>query len=192
MTISPLWNFVRAKSLASASVSNVFVKLGFRRCARVPLLGTSNVTYQACFMADPGERAALPPVTTTSIGHTAVSSKRQCNKSPRCLCSNEQLHRRRFDLNQSRPARAARCARKLRRGDQDSHLIEIAKRATRKLWLSGRPDLTAPGSGTMMVFADEQAYGGKRRGVTRMLVRDIRSELIDEQLTLAGPAQFHR
>jgi hypothetical protein len=45
VTVSPLSNFIRAKSLASVSVSNVLVKRGLRLCAKVPLLGTSNVTY---------------------------------------------------------------------------------------------------------------------------------------------------
>jgi hypothetical protein len=46
VTTNPESNLVRAKSLASASVSNVFVKRGLRRCTVVPLLGTSKVTYQ--------------------------------------------------------------------------------------------------------------------------------------------------
>src|SRR6478736_5021373 len=53
VTISPPSNFVRAKSLASASVLNVLVKRGFRRCTTVTLLGTSKVTYQVWFIPDP-------------------------------------------------------------------------------------------------------------------------------------------
>ncbi len=44
--ISQPSNFVRANSLASASVSNVLVKRGFRLCTEVPFRRTSNVTYQ--------------------------------------------------------------------------------------------------------------------------------------------------
>src|SRR5258707_9391701 len=60
VTINPASNFVRAKSLASASVSNVLVSRGFRRSTKVPLLGTSKVTYQVCFIPDPRGRAGWP------------------------------------------------------------------------------------------------------------------------------------
>ena len=58
VTISPPSNFVRAKSLASASVLNVLVRRGFRRCITVPLLGTSKVTYQVWFIPDPSRAEA--------------------------------------------------------------------------------------------------------------------------------------
>lgn len=46
-TISPSWNFVRAKTLASLSVSNVMVDRGPRlRDDSTPDLRTSKVTYQ--------------------------------------------------------------------------------------------------------------------------------------------------
>ena len=50
VTINPSLNLVRAKSLASASVSNVLVKRGCRRLDSVPSVGTSKVTYQVRFM----------------------------------------------------------------------------------------------------------------------------------------------
>ena len=46
VTISPSWNFMRAKFFASVSVSNVLVDRWLRRRTNVPLLGKSNVTYQ--------------------------------------------------------------------------------------------------------------------------------------------------
>ncbi len=53
VTIRPSSNFVRAKLLASASVSNVLVDRGLRRRTNVAPLGTSKVTYQVCFIFDP-------------------------------------------------------------------------------------------------------------------------------------------
>jgi hypothetical protein len=47
VTISPSWNFMRAKFFASVSVSNVLVDRWLRRRTNVPLLGKSKVTYQA-------------------------------------------------------------------------------------------------------------------------------------------------
>src|SRR5436190_8697041 len=46
VTTSPSSNLVRANSLASASVAKVWVDRGLRLLTNVPLLGTSNVTYQ--------------------------------------------------------------------------------------------------------------------------------------------------
>src|SRR6476660_6369800 len=51
VTISPSSNFIRAKAFASASVSNVLVDRGLRGRTKAPLLGTSKVTYQVCFIA---------------------------------------------------------------------------------------------------------------------------------------------
>ena len=58
VTISPPSNFVRANSFASASVSNVLVKRGFLLRTKVPLLGTSKVTYQVWFILDPAGSGA--------------------------------------------------------------------------------------------------------------------------------------
>jgi hypothetical protein len=46
VTISPSWNFMRAKFFASVSVSNVLVDRWLRRRTNVPPLGKSKVTYQ--------------------------------------------------------------------------------------------------------------------------------------------------
>jgi len=51
--MSPSLNFILAKFLASASVSNVLVERGHRGRTNVPLFGTSKVTYQARFIFDP-------------------------------------------------------------------------------------------------------------------------------------------
>lgn len=59
VTIKPPLNLARAKFLASASVSNVSVKRGFRRFTTVPFFGTSKVTYQVCCMPDPSAVANL-------------------------------------------------------------------------------------------------------------------------------------
>lgn len=64
VTTSPSLNFVRAKSLASVSVSNVLVDRGLRRRTNVPLLGISKVTYQVYRiphpkMAQHGDLSAL-------------------------------------------------------------------------------------------------------------------------------------
>jgi hypothetical protein len=50
VTINPSLNLVRAKSLAAASVSNVFVKRGCRRLNTVPSVGTSKAAYHVCFI----------------------------------------------------------------------------------------------------------------------------------------------
>jgi hypothetical protein len=68
VTISPPSNFFRANSLASASVSNVLVKRGFLLRTKVPLLGTSKVTYQVWFILDPAGVVPADPVTAISIG----------------------------------------------------------------------------------------------------------------------------
>lgn len=69
VTISPSSNFIRAKFLASVSVSNVLVDRGLRLRINVPLLGTSKVTYQACFIFDPdgSHHHALPAVASSSL-----------------------------------------------------------------------------------------------------------------------------
>jgi hypothetical protein len=53
VTISPSLNFVRAKSLASVSVSNVLVDRGLRRRTKVPRLGISKETYQVYRISHP-------------------------------------------------------------------------------------------------------------------------------------------
>jgi hypothetical protein len=68
VTISPSSNFIRAKFLASVSVSNVLVDRGLRLRINVPLLGTSKVTYQVCFIFDPdgSHHHAFPAVTAVA------------------------------------------------------------------------------------------------------------------------------
>jgi hypothetical protein len=51
--------------------------------------------------------------------------------------------------------------------------------------------MTTPGSERdLKVETDEHAYGGKRRQASRMLVPDLQSELIYEELFLACLALF--
>jgi hypothetical protein len=79
VTISPSLNLVRAKSLASACVTNVFVKRGCRRLNTVPFVGTSKVTYHVCLIlrrrrsrSRPSSSAGLDPCRS---GRTLVRCK---------------------------------------------------------------------------------------------------------------------
>lgn len=56
-TLSPSLNFPRAKSLASASVSNVLVIRGFRLLGNTPRLGATKVTNQVCGISHPSARS---------------------------------------------------------------------------------------------------------------------------------------
>src|SRR5258707_9287468 len=69
VTISPSSNFIRAKFLASVSVSNVLVDRGLRLRTNVPLLGISKVTYQVCFIFDPdgSHHHAFPAIAPPSL-----------------------------------------------------------------------------------------------------------------------------
>jgi hypothetical protein len=60
VTISPSWNFTRAKFFASVSDSNVLVDRWLRRRTNVPLLGNSKVTYQVGAIFDPDEGTGRP------------------------------------------------------------------------------------------------------------------------------------
>src|ERR1700742_1155711 len=56
-TLRPSLNFSRAKSLASASVSNVLVIRGFRLLGNTPRLGATKVTNQVCGISHPRARS---------------------------------------------------------------------------------------------------------------------------------------
>src|SRR6476659_5125663 len=66
VTTSPSPNFTRAKSLASASVAKVRVDRRLRLLTKVPLLGTTNVTYQVLGIRLPEGRFTPTPLTTGS------------------------------------------------------------------------------------------------------------------------------
>ena len=70
VTINPSANFARAKSRASASVTNVLVRRGCRRLCSVPSMGTSNVTYHVYFIPR-GRCSSSVPVLRAEMTATA-------------------------------------------------------------------------------------------------------------------------
>ena len=87
VTTSPSLNFVRAKSLASVSVSNVLVDRGLRDRTKVPLLGISKVTYQVYRiphpkMAQHGDISALVKRAPMMVALDARYSGRSTEGEP--------------------------------------------------------------------------------------------------------------